>query len=104
MADTSRKSLRPGPDRHVLPGYDLLGSPGVAGADQALPLLATQGLPRQGRGEEDPIRPQGLEEADSLQALEHPTLDLGQVEGDALLLYAGVILGYIIHATKQGFA
>ena len=28
----------------------------------------------------------------------------GRIEGDALLLYAGVILGYIIHATKQGLA
>lgn len=26
----------------------------------------------------------------------------GQVDDGALLLYAGVILGYIIHATKQG--
>lgn len=26
---------------------------------------------------------------------------IGRVEADALLLYAGVILGYMIHATKQ---
>lgn len=26
----------------------------------------------------------------------------GRLDGGALLLYAGVILGYIIHATKQG--
>lgn len=25
----------------------------------------------------------------------------GQLDGGALLLYAGVILGYLIHATKQ---
>ena len=28
-------------------------------------------------------------------------VDRGQVDSDALLLYAGVILGYIVHATKQ---
>lgn len=28
-------------------------------------------------------------------------VDVGRVDSDALLLFAGVILGYIIHATKQ---
>ncbi|MDZ7702555.1 MAG: hypothetical protein U5J98_11125 [Halobacteriales archaeon] len=28
-------------------------------------------------------------------------VDAGSVDADALLLYAGVILGYIIHATKR---
>lgn len=28
-------------------------------------------------------------------------VNVGRVDSDALLLFAGVILGYIIHATKQ---